>query len=225
MLIEKMHTKIDHLVIGAKNLRQGIDYVQNSLGVTIPYGGVHVKMGTHNQLMQLGDGVFLEVISINPDIETPTRPRWYGLDDPLIRQQIETRPALLTWVVNTANIKELIQKSNFSLGRAELISRGKLSWYFGLPTDGRLLAGGFLPYAIEWQTDVHPSTNMADLGCSIHSFDIYHPYSSWLRSALESIGALNLVKVHSLLENEAPYLVASINTPSGIKKIYSLTSM
>jgi len=216
-----MQTRIDHLVIGAGNLKQGVDYVRNCLGVNMPYGGVHRKMGTHNHLMQLGDGVFLEVITINHEIESPNSPRWYGLDDPFIQKQIEMQPTLLTWVVNTGNINELIQQAKFSLGKTELISRGDLSWYFGLPDDGRLLAGGMLPYAIEWQTDEHPSVNMADLGCSLHRLEIYHPYSSWIQSALKSIGALNLVKINSLPKNEAPYLIAYISTPYGIKKLYS----
>lgn len=195
--------------------------MRNCFGVDIPYGGVHGKMGTHNHLMQLGDGVFLEVIAINHEIEPPNRPRWYGLDDPFIRQQIEMQPTLLTWVVNTRNIKELIRRANFSLGKAELINRGELSWYFGLADDGRLLAGGMLPYVIEWLTDRHPSANMADLGCRLHRLEIHHPHTSWLRSALASIGALDLVKIGSLPKNEAPYLTASVSTPLGIKELNS----
>ena len=75
----------------------------------MPYGGVHIKMGTHNHLMQIGQGIFLEVIAVNPEIEPPNRPRWFGLDDAFIRQQIEIQSALLTWVVNTGNINRLMQ--------------------------------------------------------------------------------------------------------------------
>ena len=220
-----MQTRIDHLVIGAGNLMQGVDYVRNCLGVDMPYGGIHRKMGTHNHLMRLGDGVFLEVITINREIESPNRPRWYGLDDFFIQKQIEMQPTLLTWVVNTGNINELMRQAKFSLGKAELISRGDLSWYFGLPDDGRLLAGGILPYAIEWQTDEHPSANMEDLGCRLHRLEIYHPYSSWIKSAIKSIGALNLVKINPLPKNEAPYLIAYINTPNGIKKLHSCAAI
>ena len=213
---------MDHLVIGAASLEQGVDYVADLLGVDIPFGGVHLKMGTHNHLMQLGNNTFVEVIAMNDEIEPPNSPRWYGLDDPFVRQQISVKPALLTWVVNTKNIKQLIEASNLSLGNAELISRGDLSWYFGLPKDGRLLAGGMLPYAIEWHTDTHPSKNMADLGCELHSFEIHHPHAQWLRKALESIGALSLVEIKEIPKNIAPYLTANISTPSGIKELSSL---
>jgi len=216
-----MLTKIDHLVIGAKNVTEGIAYVKECLGVDIPYGGVHEKMGTHNHLMQLGDNIFLEVIAINPDIEPPENPRWYGLDDPFVRQQIEVQPTLLTWVVNTKNIDKFLQHAGISFGNATLISRDSLSWYFGLPDDGRLLAGGMLPYVIEWQTKLHPSTKMADIGCRLHGLEIYHSHPFWLQSVLESIEAKDLIKIHALPKNKTPYLLATINTPNGIKELKS----
>lgn len=216
-----MQTNIDHLVIGAATLSQGVQYVADKLGVDIPYGGEHSKMGTHNHLMQLGNRIFLEVIAINPDAEPPNRPRWYGLDDPFTHWKINQQPSLLGWVVNTMNIEALMSHASFSLGKAELINRGALSWYFGLPDDGRLLAGGMLPYAIEWQASIHPSTNMADLGCHLSCLEIYHPYPWWLESRLASIDAENLVKLLPLPKNHAPYMVAYINTPVGMMSLSS----
>ena len=220
-----MQTRIDHLVIGASDLKQGIDYVNECLGVDMPYGGVHEKMGSHNHLLQLGGNVFLEVIAINPDTEPPKNPRWYGLDDPYIRRQIKAQPTLLTWVVNTKNIEKLLQETIFALGKATLLSRGNLSWYFGLPDDGRLLAGGMVPYVIEWQTDLHPSTYMADVGCRLEGLEIYHSYPSWLQSVLEAIGAAGLVKIHPLPKNRPPYLVAHIHTSKGTKELRSDVGM
>jgi hypothetical protein len=219
-----MQTQIDHLVIGARTLTEGVNYVKDHLGVDMPYGGVHPKMGTHNHLMQLGNDAFIEIIAVNHNSEPPDRPRWFGLDDAFIRQQIEQQPSLLTWVVNTQSIGDLMRQSTVSLGKAELISRGDLNWYFGLPGDGRLLAGGMLPYAIEWQTDKHPSATMADLGCRLSGLEIYHPYPQWLQSALSSIGALELVNVNPLSKNEVPYMIAQINTPDGVKELSSFPS-
>jgi hypothetical protein len=217
-----MKTRIDHIVIGADSLAQGVDYVKNCLGVHIPYGGEHVKMGTHNHLMQLGDNIFFEVIAINPEAAPPNRPRWFGLDDPFIRQQIQIEPRLLTWVVNTDNLNELIGQASFTPGNPELLSRGNLSWHFGLPGDGRLLSGGMLPYAMEWETDNHPSVNMADLGCSFQGLEIYHPYPVWFQSALDSIGAADLIKITPLPKNHPPYLAAHIGTPHGVKTMVSV---
>ena len=64
-------------------------------------------MGTHNHLMRLGRGIFLELIAVNPAAPAPTRPRWYGLDDPFVRARLAEGPQLLTWVVNTPQLEHL----------------------------------------------------------------------------------------------------------------------
>lgn len=219
-----MSTAIDHLVVAAETLEQGVDYIQHTLGVDIPNGGVHPKMGTHNRLMQLGDALFLEVIAINPNAPTPKQPRWFGLDDVYIRRSLEDGPALLTWVVNTGNIKSLMQKTSFDFGRPEPISRGNLNWYFGLPDDGRLLAGGMLPYLIEWQTDQHPARNMEDRGCKLERLTLYHPYATWLKHLLESIDIAHQISIESLPETVTPYMLALIETPGGVKELRSHAS-
>ncbi len=216
-----MRTRIDHLIIGAASLEQGENFVEEKLGVAIPYGGAHEKMGTHNRLLQLGGEVYLEVLAINPEGEPPESPRWCGLDDPHVSRRLKQRPAFLTWVVNTTDIEKLLRRTAFDFGKSRRLSRGNLSWYFGLPDDGRLLAGGMLPYVIEWRTASHPSSNMVDAGCRFRGLDIHHPYPSWLRSVLASIGAADLVRIHPLPKNRLPYLVAHIETPEGKKNLSS----
>lgn len=180
----KNQNKLDHFVIGASSLAEGVSYVQRTLGVDIPFGGEHKIMGTHNHLMQLGNEIFLEVIAVNRSAVPPDRPRWYGLDDPYVRSCIEKQPSLLAWVINTNDLVSLTHRAEYSLGCAEPVSRGDLSWLFGLPTGGELIAGGILPYAIEWQTDTHPSHRMNDPGCRIEKFEIFHPCPTWLERAL-----------------------------------------
>ena len=217
----KQPSRLDHIVVGAETLADGVSYLENLLGVKIPFGGEHVQMGTHNHLMQLGNEVFLEVIAINQQAPPPHRPRWYGLDDPYIRARLKQQPLLLTWVVNTLDINNLLKRATFSAGSPELISRGDLRWKFGLPDDGRLLAAGLLPYAIEWHTDTHPAHAMADPGCRIRSLDIYHPYPDWLRTALESINALPLVQIHALASKDDAFFTVSIESPQGMVELQS----
>ena len=81
------------------------------------------------------------------------------------------------------------------------------------------LLGVDMPYGIEWHTDEHPSSRMADLGCRLHSLEIHHPYASWLQSTLESIGAANLVQINALPKDETPYLKAYIATPKGLREL------
>lgn len=220
-----MKTKIDHLVIGAPTLEQGVAYVKDQLGVDIPFGGVHATMGTHNHLMRLGKDMFLEVIAINPAGEMPGQPRWYGLDDPLVRRKIEQQPSLLGWVVNTQSIQSLLRQTCFPFGQIKQISRGDLSWYFGLPEDGRLFAAGIVPYVMQWQNDIHPANNMLDTGCQLQQLSLYHANADWLVGVLNQIGARKIVKIHSLADNAAPYIKARINTPDGVKYLSSTSKL
>ena len=114
-----MNSRIDHFVIGAPSLAQGVAYVERTLGVQIPPGGAHTRMGTHNHLMKLGDQVFLEVIASDPQLSEPDGPRWYGLDDPFVRTRIAAEPCLLTWVVNCDDIHSLLAGQSFDYGRIE----------------------------------------------------------------------------------------------------------
>jgi hypothetical protein len=213
--------RLDHLVIAAETLQQGIDYIRSTLAVEIPEGGFHKTMGTHNHLMQLGNDAYLEVIAIDPQAAIPEHPRWFNLDDALMRESLRRQPRLITWVMNTADIKAVNHNSEIPIGIPTELSRDSLSWQVGLTEDGRLLANGLIPYVIQWETAPHPSGSMADLGCRLQSLEIFHNRPNWLRSVLASIGAGHLVNIHSLPDTETPYLSANIETPSGIVNLNS----
>ena len=212
---------LDHIVIAATDLASGVEYVKQTLGVEMPYGGEHEKMATHNHLMSLGNNRFLEVIAINPDAQQPDRPRWYGLDDPYLRTQIHKQPQLISWVVNTPNIEVFSNKADFQFGEIEPITRGDLQWYFALPEDGRLLAWGLIPYLMQWNTDVHPANDMVDLGCRLINMEIYHPNPTWLKIILKQIDALQFVGVREVQANQTAYMTAVIDTPTGNKELSS----
>jgi hypothetical protein len=63
---------------------------------------------------------------------------------------------------------------------------------------------------------------MVDAGCRFQGLEIHHPHPSWLGSVLESIGAGDLVKIHSLERDRVPYLEAHIKTPKGAKVLRSI---
>ena len=219
-----MNTRLDHIVIGAATLQQGVNYIRETLDIDIPSGGEHFHMGTHNHLMQLGNQIFLEVMAINPKAVAPNRPRWFGLDDPFVKAQLEHQPRLLTWVVNTPDISLLQKQSKFNFGAIASMNRGDIEWLITVPADGSLPGAGMLPTSIEWGNHTHPSDRYPDLGCSLQRLEIHHPNLDWLKSILESIGADRCVELFSLGANVAPYLVASIQTPSGVKQLTSKVS-
>ena len=213
--------RLDHIVVAAQSIEQGVEYIREQLGVEIPKGGFHATMGTHNHLMQLGNNAYLELIAINPEGAVPAHPRWFALDDALMRESLRQQPRLITWVMNTTDIQNIKAFADLDIGIPTALTRNNLSWKIALTGDGRLLGNGLLPYVIQWHSEPHPSGGMADLGCRLESLELHHNRAGWLYDKLKSYGGGELVTVHALKDREAPYLLATIETPSGTKVLTS----
>ena len=86
--------ELDHLVVAAASLDEGVAWCERTLGVTPGPGGRHPLMGTHNRLLALAGEAFpasyLEIIAIDPDAAAPRRVRWFGLDDPALQAALAT---------------------------------------------------------------------------------------------------------------------------------------
>lgn len=50
--------QLDHLVISARTLDEGTQYVADTLGIAPSGGGAHPLMRTHNRLLNLWGGVY-----------------------------------------------------------------------------------------------------------------------------------------------------------------------
>lgn len=211
--------RLDHIVLAADSLAQGVDYLRATLGIEIPPGGRHQTMGTHNCLMQLGDDAYLELIAIDPAAAAPGRPRWFELDRQLLRDALRRQPRLITWVINTPDLDRLAARVSFDLGVPTRLTRDRLEWRIGLTDDGRLLDGGMLPYCIQWHSRPHPSRAMADLGCRLRSLTLHHNRPDWIAARLDELGARELVGVAPLSGDEAPFLEAEVETPGGVVTI------
>jgi hypothetical protein len=202
---------IDHITVTAPTLQAGADFVRQQLGVTPQPGGSHPRMGTHNLLLRLGDGLFLEVIAPDPLAPAPGRPRWFGLD----RMTAKTLPGLATWVVRTDDIQGASTLCPEPLGAIEPMSRGSLNWYITIPADGTVPLDGVAPALIEWQTDVHPAATLEDVGISLVQLEIFHPAPQRLTRLLSAIGATGPIVVSTLPDGGVPHLVATLSTPHG----------
>jgi hypothetical protein len=208
-------SRIDHIVVTAASLEAGADYVRAALGVEPQPGGEHARMGTHNRLLRLGERVYLEVIAVNPAAPPPGRPRWFGMDD----TRAMRTPRLATWVARTDNVRAAAAASSSPPGRVEPMSRGDLSWLITVPEDGALQLGGLAPTLIQWPPEVHPADALNDCGCSLIRLEAFHPEPGKMNGVLQSIGFEGEVRVSPLPLGEAPYLVAHIETPGGLRRI------
>ncbi len=175
---------LDHLVIVASDLQQGVDYVEQQLGVDVPPGGQHPKMGTHNHLLALGSDIYLEVIAIDPSAPPPAQPRWFNLDQ-LSDASSSYSPFLSTWVVNTPNLVQSLAALPKFCGVATPMQRDQLHWDIALPMNGEMPMSGAFPSVIEWPTDTHPAGRMHNAGCQLQQLTVHHPKANEIKQALE----------------------------------------
>jgi len=108
-----MKSQIDHLVVAAHSLQQGVEWCEATLGITPAAGGEHEKYGTHNRLFKIATPAFpvayLEIIAINPDAVIEKKPpptRWFDLDNPQLQAELVKSPRLIHFVANTSNIQD-----------------------------------------------------------------------------------------------------------------------
>jgi hypothetical protein len=198
--------RLDHLVLAAQTLQEGVEYVQDVLEVALsPAGGPHPLMGTHNRLLNLGNGAYLEIIAIDPEAPAPGHPRWFALDG------FAGAPRLLTWVARTGALERY---ASLGLGLVTRASRGDLEWLITLPADGRLHWGGLVPYLIQWGSR-HPTETLPDAGCRLGELVLRHPEPQAVDKVLKSL-ELDLSQVR-LERAESPDLMALVQTPAGPK--------
>jgi len=206
---------VDHITITAPNLEMGAEFVSQTLGVMPQRGGEHPRMGTHNLLLRLGEALFLEVISPNPDAPHPGRARWFALDS----LAADASPKLATWVARTTDIHTAAGNSSEALGLIEPMTRGMLDWLITIPADGSLPLGGIAPALIEWQAEPHPAARLQDSSLSLHHLELCHPEPDRIAVLLKSINCQGPISVSPTPKGTAPYLVAYINTSQGLRTL------
>lgn len=184
-----MKREFDHLVVAARTLEEGAAWLEARLGVAPVTGGKHALMGTHNRLLSLGPGRFLEVIAIDPAAPAPARPRWFGLDSPAIGARLAQGPALIHWVERTDDLEAALADYSEPVEILSL-SRGPYRWRMGVPADGRIPGGGTLPTLIEWDGALHPADALPATGCALERFE--HEGGT-LRATLSTPGGMRTI--------------------------------
>ena len=209
-----MSVALDHLVVAAPTLAQGVAWCEAVLGVTPGPGGKHPLMGTHNRLFSIGNEafpqVFFEIIAIDPDAAAPGRARWFGLD----AIDLGAGPRLLHWVARCDAIDARcsnLRAAGFDPGPAIAASRdtpqGRLQWRISVRDDGALLAGGALPTLIDWGSTPHPSASMPTSGVTLRGLTLRGVPAS-AAQALDARGV-------EFATDAGPALTATLDTPRG----------
>ena len=230
-----MPTQIDHLVVAATSLEQGVQWCEALFGITPALGGEHALFGTHNRLFKIATPKFsmayFEIIAINPAAvrskkTTTLHPhRWFDLDNPELQKSISKEPRLIHFVASTPDIKAArmaLRLEGIDRGPAihaeRQTSKGLLHWQISVRADGQRLFDGALPTLIQWGKPdateplrLHPRNTLPRSGVTLQSIDITHPSAEKLQTAYASIG-LNGISI-----SEGPANIkATLKTPKGI---------
>lgn len=221
-----MPAHIDHLVIAARTLDEGVAWCEATLGVAPGPGGAHPLMGTHNRLISVATDAFpqayLEILAIDP-ANQPTRAaglqRWFDLDDAALQAALAQHgPRLIHFVArvpDAAAALHALAASPGAIDRGPLVeasrdtAAGRLDWKISVRDDGQRLFYGALPTVIEWGP-VHPADTMPASGITLTELRATHPRPEMLQAAHAALG-LAQVAVHA----GAPNLVAVLQTPRG----------
>ncbi|MFK7752931.1 MAG: VOC family protein [Sedimentitalea sp.] len=201
--------KLDHIAITGETLEAARDAVETALGVALQKGGQHDVFGTHNALLGLADGLYLEAIAINPDAPDPGRARWFDLD------RFAGAPRLTNWICQTPDLVQTLDQLPFSAGDPVALTRGDLGWKMAVPDSGILPFDNLHPALIQWTAGAHPATRLAPSGCALRRLVISHPEAQQLQQALFD----HLSDPRVVLETGEPNLLAEIETPHGLRHL------
>ena len=232
-----MKTQIDHLVLVASTLEQGVQWCEATLGIAPAPGGQHAQFGTHNRLFKIATPghplAYFEIIAIEPGAKGPANPhakRWFDMDDLALKAAVGMSPRLVHFVANTDDMQAAriaLKNQGIDRGPALPASRhsrkGMLHWQITVREDGQRLFNGTLPTLIQWgKADdaepmrLHPRNSLPRSGVSLQSIAVTHPTASKLQAAYDAIGLSGI----SIQEGPAN-LCATLKTPKGLVTLES----
>jgi glyoxalase-like protein len=198
---------LDHLVYAAPDLDQAIDSIERRLGVRPAPGGKHTGGLTHNALLSLGAGSYLELIA-------PVRDSALSAGLPFGLETV-TEPRLITWAVSVDDIEgrvEAAKKKGYDPGAVvsggrDLPDGSSLNWR--LAVRPQPAGDGLVPFLIQWLSDPHPSTT-APAGCQFVALRAEHPDPAGIQAVLDALA----VEMEAV-SGPVPRLIATLDTPNG----------
>ena len=176
---------VDHLILGVRDLDEGMRRFEERTGVRPMIGGEHPGRGTRNALVSLGAGLYIEILA--PQASAPDT----GMVAEL-RQRTDLSP--FGWAVFVPDVEAARQRlGTAGLGLSEVFpgSRarpdGRLLEWKTFEVDRPEIRG--MPFFIRWgDGTTHPSQDSPG-SCRLESLRVVTPDVAGLRRAL---GALPL---------------------------------
>lgn len=176
---------LDHIVLAGPTLEPIEALVRERSGVDPARGGRHLGHGTHNALVGLGAGHYLELLAVDPA---------QG-GGPFAATIAHLRgPALHTWCALAGSAASVAERAR-ALGltpRRERMQRRRpdrsmLVWELVF-LDGHPY-GPLVPFFIDWHKSKHPAAT-APRGLELASLVLTHPDADGLGSLLTDLGGV-----------------------------------
>jgi hypothetical protein len=199
---------VDHLVLGAPDLATGIRHVEGLLGRRAVLGGRHPRWGTHNAIVGLGRGVYLEIIAADPQRDRSESVTIFGLD------RVRT-PQLVTWAAKVRDLESHqarakdagIELGAILEGERERPDGSRLAWRLTDPA--KVIAEGLVPFLIDWGNSEHPADSVPPAG-RLQELRAEHPHPTTVQRFLEAMG------LHMRIDRaDRSRLIATIRTATG----------
>lgn len=196
---------IDHIVYCVPDLKNAMAALERQLGVAPVYGGRHQSQGTHNALLDLGLGCYLEILAVDLENKEMTDNRWMGID-------LIIKPAVTRWALKSENLNDdqvHLNAYNDQLGivseGARLTSTGtQLVWSMILPQAEPRVE--LIPFMVDWSSsDTHP-TEALTKGCRLTEINLSGPTNPSLAKCLNSL----LNQAYQIPHAEEPSLSITI---------------
>lgn len=163
---------LDHIILLIADLETFKSRFEAETGVELTVGGAHPDLGTVNLLASIGEGVYLEFIAPNPDVDPPQ-----GLGARLVSY---ADPHIASFALRTEDMAATVAAAEAAglstlgpgAGSRETPDGVLLSWR-GLYLVGHD-QGDQVPFYIDWGETPHPADTSAQ-GLKLLSFRAIHP--------------------------------------------------
>lgn len=209
--------KLDHITVIAPSLAEGVAHVRDRLGLSVPFGARHLYMGTHNHRLQLGDGVYLEIVALDPDGIDPGRARWFNLDAaPTVRAEWDAGRRLRGWVAATTAMADILATHGGIFGREVALPPEDPAFGFSIPDNGALPLDGAAPSLIDHRGDPTSMDEIPDLGARLRSLTLETPDPEAISGLYRTLGVADVV---SIVEGPATRYRAEVDTPASVRML------
>lgn len=176
---------LDHLLLAGPNLTVLAQLVEERTGLRAHPGGRHLGHGTHNALLGLGEGCYLELLAPDPSQDGG------GFRDTIAHL---AAPALHTWCARGGTADEVarrVRAAGVTPRRVPMQRRradgGTLAWELVF-VDAHAY-GPLVPFFIDWQGTPHPAAQLPAV-LELDAVMLEHPDPDGFGALLARLGGL-----------------------------------